>query len=187
MLEIRDAAIWDGYYSASPILSLVAVRPQREGRQSSFEDEQGNIRQVNYQSTRVDSQQRLKYACGLEYQAYVKLSNDLGRSMGKATAQRIYESVEAAARQAGNLVNMEGREFTQAVFLETLERVVFDFAPDGSPLFPSLTMGSEAQARFHEAWPLWISQPEFKIRFKTLIERKREEFHEREACRRLVD
>jgi hypothetical protein len=53
MAEIQAAKLWEGLYSVSPILSQIGMRPQSEGREGSFQDEEGNIKQIDYQQTTV--------------------------------------------------------------------------------------------------------------------------------------
>jgi hypothetical protein len=55
------------------------------------------------------------------------------------------------------------------------------------PIWPTMTLGSEAYAKFQRQIPEWMNNPNFHERLKSIVERKREDFYEREARRRLVD
>ncbi len=187
MIKIRDAKIWEGYYSVSPILSQIGVRPQREGRSSSFQDEQGNIQQINYQKKSVTIQRKLEEARGTTIEDFIEAAKELGIGLGKETMRSLYETLEKVTKETGNIVDLGGRPLTHDLFLDLLEKIQFDFASDGTPIWPSLNLGSEAHARFQRVWPEWSKDPEFHARLKRIIDRKREEFYERETCRRLVD
>jgi hypothetical protein len=187
MTDIRDDKIWEGFYSASPILSQIGMRQQREGRECSVQDEQGTIQQINYQPTNASVQCKVEEARGLTLEDYLEIAREPAAEMGKQVVRRLYEMIHETATKAGNVVDAGGRPFTYDLFLEILEKVQFDFNADGSPIWPSLNLGSEAYAKFKRQWPEWLKDENFYTRLSTVIDRKREEFYEREACRRLVD
>lgn len=187
MTEIRDEKIWEGLFSVSPILSQIGMRPQREGRSSSFQDEQGNIRQIDYKLKSVPIQRKLEDARGMTIEDFIETAREPGIGMGKEMMRSLYEMLDKVTKETGNIVNLGGRPLTYELFLDLLEKIQFDFAQDGSPMWPSLNLGSEAHAHFQRVWPEWLKNPEFHARLKRIIDRKREEFYEREACRRLVD
>jgi hypothetical protein len=185
--EIRDINFWEGYYSASPILAQIAARPQREGRQNSFQDEQGSIRTMDYKKRSITIRRKLEEARGLTDRKFAEAAREAGLAMGREVARGIYETVEKAAKEAGNLVNLGGRPLTSDLFLELLNKILMDFAPDGSPIWPTFSVGSDAQAQFQQQWPEWLKDRAFRTGLERIIERKKEQFYEREACRRLVE
>src|SRR5208282_3284570 len=97
MIKIRDAKIWEGYYSASPILSQIGVRPQREGRESSFQDEQGNIQRIDYQKATVTSRLKLEEACGMTIEDFTERSKETGFRMGSEAVRGINEKISKVA------------------------------------------------------------------------------------------
>ena len=58
--KVRNTKFWEGYYAASPILSQIGARPQREGRNSSFQNEQGKIERIDYQKKSITIQCKLE-------------------------------------------------------------------------------------------------------------------------------
>lgn len=187
MIEIRDDKFWEGYYSVSPMLSQIGMRPQREGHQSSFQDEQGKIQEINYKKKTVTIQRKLEYARGMTIEEYIETAKEPGIGIGKETMRSIYEMLEKVTKETGNVVNLGDRPLTYDTFLDLLEKIQFDFTPDGTPRWPSLSLGSDAQAHLQRVWPEWIKDPKFHERLTKIMDNKREEFYEREACRRLVD
>jgi hypothetical protein len=187
MTKMRDAKLWEGYYSASPVLSQVGVRPQREGKSNSFQDEEGIIRQIEHKKTSVTTQRKLEEAKGMTLTQFCEAASEPGREMGKAIVSRLFDMFHKASEESGNVVDAGGGPLTYDLFLQVLEKIRLDFSSDGTPMLPSLNLGSEAHAQFERLWPEWIKTPDFQIRFNQILDRKREEFYEREACRRLVD
>jgi hypothetical protein len=187
MIKIRDAKFWEGYYSASPILSQIRVRPQRDGRDSSFQDEQGNIQRIDYQKASVTTWLKLEEACGMTIEAFTEHSKETGFRMGSEAVRQITEKISKAAKETGNVFAYKGGPITPSLFLEILEKVIINFAVDGTPIWPSFDPTSQADAQVQSQWPEWLEDQEFQTRLKKIIKRKREEFYAREACRRLVD
>jgi hypothetical protein len=187
MIKIRDAEMWKGLYSVSPILSQIGMRPQREGRKSSMEDEQGTIQQIDYKKQSVTIQRKLDDARGMTLEGYVETARELGIGMGKQMVQNLYLMIDRVTKETGNVVDARGRSFSSDIFLELVEKMLLDFTANGTPIWPTLTLGSKAHAEFQRLWPEWIKDLTFQTRLQAIVDRKREEFYERETCRRLVD
>jgi hypothetical protein len=93
--------------------------------------------------------------------------------MGKAA-----ESVGNVTRNAGNL---------RECFLAMVEKVEMDFDENDNPIHPSIVAGKEVVKELMKLAPEVENDPEFKKKHDEIIERKRLEFHEREAARKLVE
>ena len=186
-MKIRNDKIWDGYYSVSPLLSKIRMRPQREGRDSSFQDEQGNIKQIDYQKKTVTIQRKLEEARGMTPEDFVRAATEPGAGMGNETMRTLYETLDKVTKETGNSVDAGGGPITQKMFLEIMHKIQFDFTQDGKPIWPTLTLGSAAHIEFQRRWAEWMGDVAFINQLNDLIDSKREEFREREACRRLVD
>jgi hypothetical protein len=82
MCEIFNAQIFDAMFSVSPILSQIGVRAQREGRKSSFQDEQGNVRQIDYKLISVPIERKLDEARGMSMDNFLAVAREGGIGMG---------------------------------------------------------------------------------------------------------
>jgi hypothetical protein len=184
MTEVRNAQMFNGMYSVSPILSQIAVRAQREGRASSFQDEQGAIKQIDYKKISVSIQRKLEDARGLTPDEFIEAAREPGIGMGKEMMRGVWGMLDKVTQETGNVVN---GPLNHDLFLDLVEKVQFDFDRDGTPQWPSLHLGLEAYAKFQHKFPEWLKDPQFQTRLNRIMERKREEFYERETCRRLVD
>jgi hypothetical protein len=187
MSELRNAQIFDAMWSASPILSEMRVRPQREGTSSSFEDEGGRVRAVEYQQRSVSTQHRLVEGRGMTMGKFLETARQPGRELGKLMILDVFQVTKKAVQEVGNVMDAGGRELTFDLLLDGWERIQIDFGPDGKPHLPSIVVGSEAYAELQRKIPEWEKDPRFRARLEEIMRRKREDFCEREACRRLVD
>lgn len=187
MIELRDDQMLDAIYSASPMLSQIATRAQLEGKDSSFQDEQGKIRKIDYKKKSVTIQRRLEDAKGMTLKEFVDTAREPGKKMGEEMARGVYQSIDQATRETGNVINAKGGSFTYDLFLDGLDKVQIDFTPDGNPKWPTAHVNSAMHAELKRLLPEWEKEPAFQARMKSMVERKREEFYAREACRRLVE
>jgi hypothetical protein len=184
MTEIRNEEMFDAIYSVSPVLSQIPTRPQREGRSSSFQDEQGVVQPIDYKLISIPIQRKTKEARGMSPTEFVETAREPGIGMGTEMMRRLYEMLEKTTQKTGNVVN---GPLSYDLFLDLLEKIQFDFGDDGNPIWPSLQLGSDAHAKFKLQFPEWLKEPKFHARLKTIVEHQREKYYEREACRRLVD
>ncbi len=111
----------------------------------------------------------------------------IAKEMAGQAKRHAYEAISEAVERAGNVVNAQGRPLTPDTFLEVLEKMDIDFDPSGQPIMPTLVVGTELAAKLRERVPEWERDPANARRFEDLIRRKREEWRDREARRRLVD
>jgi len=187
MTELRNKQMFDALFSVSPILSQIPSRPQREGRSSSFQDEQGKIKEIDYKLISVPIQRKLEDARGMTLQEFVETAREPGTGVGKEMMRGLFEMLDKVTQETGNVVNCGGKPIDSTSFLDLLDKVQIDFTPEGIPHWPSFCSGSTMQAQLQEQFPKWLVDPAFQTRLAKIVERKREEFFERETCRRLVD
>lgn len=82
-------------------------------------------------------------------------------------------------------LDAKGRRFDAQILIEILEKMQIDFYPDGTPheIFLDPPPTPEVMAAVDKEFE---SKPELKMKFDKLMEKKKEEWHAREADRKLV-
>ncbi len=88
------------------------------------------------------------------------------------------------------VTDANGRPFTAELYLETLEKVDFDFDEEGN--WKGLDFWQEYQnpqllAKVESEKKRFASEPELREKLEALIARKRQQWNDREANRKLVD
>lgn len=107
------------------------------------------------------------------------LAMELAQKKMELFDRKFRESVE----EVGNAFNANGAPLTQDMFLVMLERVDMDFGPDGRPTGEMRFTSPKADAAFQK----WFSEPCFMSRYNLVLDRKRNEWRDRESNRKLVD
>ncbi|MGH7982554.1 MAG: hypothetical protein ACREFF_05340 [Candidatus Udaeobacter sp.] len=187
MRELFNAQMFDAMHTAAPMLLQIPVRPQREGRESSFQDEGGKVRVIDFQRQTAAVEIKTENARGMTLEEFVSAARKPGTELGTKIALDIYSTIGAATEEVGNVINARGGPFTFDLLLACIEKVQLDFLPDGRPRFPELHLGAAAYTDVQRQLPEWNRDPECRKRFEEVLRRKREEFLERETRRRLAD
>lgn len=187
MRELFNEQMFYGMNSVSPILSEIAHHQQREGKESSYQDEQGKLRKINYQKRSVAFEHKFLEARGMSFEDFVKVAREPGIEMGKLMLKDLFQRMEEVTKETGNVINADGNPLTYEFLLSAWDKIQIDFDERGRPKLPSLVLDPRTHAELQQKLPHWIAEPEFQRRCKDLFLVKRREFCEREACRRLVE
>jgi len=105
----------------------------------------------------------------------------------RQVSQKIIKEIQEAAEQVGNTVNANGKSLTKEHFLELLEKIDTGFDEQGEWIRPSLIMHPNFWKENEEKFKQWDLDKDFIKRQEKIINKKREEWHAREALRKLVD
>lgn len=130
----------------------------------------------------------------IDLENYEKLSledllNKIRSSAREIAIQRnkmIYEEVEKASKKVGNVIDFKDKPFSAELFLKALEKILISFDLKGNPILPTIVAGKKAYKKINEVLPELDRNPQIKSKFEELINKKRMEWNDREASRKLV-
>lgn len=109
-----------------------------------------------------------------------------GRDFADKKTKLILDGIEEAVRKVGNVIGPNSNTAEQ--FFEMIEKRVFDFDKNGQMIWGQFVVGNKETADKLKATMTQIaSTPELRARCLVLVEKKRGEFLDREAARKLVD
>jgi hypothetical protein len=78
-------------------------------------------------------------------------------------------------------------ELTPEIFLSMIERLEITFQSNGAPNLPQIVSGTAMMEKFVRMKPLWEANPEYAERMTKIIDKKRIQWNERQASRKLVE
>lgn len=110
---MRDAfnnELFRAMWAVSPILTEIRVRPQTEGKEASYEREDGTIIEIDYKLQSVERRCHFEEAEGLAPEAFLQIAADFGEEMGNKMLADILKTVGQVTQEIGNVVNCEGKE-----------------------------------------------------------------------------
>jgi len=157
---------------------------QHEGHRSTFHRHDGSVGEINYKEFSHTISIPSADMPGLGVEQLAGKLNEIGEQMQKSMTHRFTEVMDEASKQAGTGVDFGNRPLDAEGVLQSLEKITMDFGIDGKKQ-PDLVLimhpNLQAQAEKIE------QDPEFIRKRSELIERKREEYYDRESRRKLVD
>ena len=162
------------------------VRPIIEGKRSDFQREDRQVKPLDVKRHQVKATFKTEDGKGMTREAFESKARELGEGLGKKMWEMMFQAVEEAVTETGNSLQIKGGEFTQEDFLRMLEMTQHGFDERGHPtnvLVASPTMVETLKKREAE----WGQDEGFKAKVNKVRKRKKEEFDEREARRRLVE
>ena len=158
-----------------------------EGHQWSFRRTDGSEDSQQYQ----DIQEQLE----VEFSEVPNLGPDEIREkldkVAEKTARQeirvIFSEIDRAIRETGNEVNAHGQPLSKELFLQTIERMDMDFDEKGDWIPPTIFMHPDLWEAKKNEIRSWETDSEFQMKHNAIIDRKKEEWCDRENRRKLVD
>lgn len=170
-----------------PLLSRVRHKRHFEGNRWEAITEDGKRRETEY--VRSSAPQTVNRADVLQkgIGAFLETVSPIAEEMQKQAVELMAKTLERVTAETGNVVDAGGKPITFDHYMEMYEKVWVDFDDAGNPYPHTLVAGPEVITKLQESMKEWESDPEKASRFHKLIERKREEWRDRESHRKLVD
>jgi len=112
---------------------------------------------------------------------------EVAASLIRQQSDHVFEAFERVSEMGGCVLKIEGLPKTFDEFLGHFERFPLSFDDNGRPSRPEFLVPPGAKAIFESRQREWLSMPENRKRLADVIERKREEWDDRESHRELVD
>lgn len=171
-------------------LGLFAGMPparQHEGNRLEYMTIDGDEKKVAYQRTAVGYEVRPADIPAMTFGDAVAAVAGKGRELGIQQAQLYFESLNRSIEEVGNSVDAGGQPFTVALFLRLLDTVRIAFDDQSNPLFPTLHMGPDLEARASQVLEEVSRDPSAQARLNEIVEKKRGEWNAEQDRRKLVD
>lgn len=162
------------------------VRPIVEARSSDYQRDDGKINPLQLKRKTVSSQVDVSHGRGLTLELFDAKAKELGHAVGKQMFQGMLDAVNEAAKETGNTVAIKKGAITQADLLKIFDTPAESFDEQGNSNM-TFVLNPELARELAEKELQWSRDPKFVAQITELKQRKRREFDEREARRRLVD
>ena len=179
--KVWNRILFDAVGFSDPLISQIAVRVQREGHRSL----QGES-ELEYKAMSVSHQWKPEVGKGIPTEEFFGLPRQLGKEMATGQAKDVFEAISQPTSRSGAIDRSEG-PLTFELWLRKMEAFEIDFNEDGMPQWPQWFLSNNAIGELKASMKdgdLTTGQTQ---RMAELVARKRREFDEREARRRLVE
>lgn len=116
------------------------------------------------------------------YGHIAKMAEDMASSMTRTMYERLGENLD----RAGQSISAQGRGFSPELLLEMFEKMEMDFDEHGNVKNIYMTAAPSQSAQITAALKRLETEPELRAKHDALMERKRGNWRDREASRKLV-
>jgi hypothetical protein len=185
----RDLLRWvrEQIPALTPLLQGIQTFRQHEGRVANIVRQDQSEAGVEYHQSSVKFETHRDEMRTLDLNALKQKLMDLAKRLGEEQEKNFLQFVSKTAESTGNVVKAEG-EFTPDHLLELISRLPEDFDPETLERVPGavFVLHPETAAKLLPKAKGWEQNPEFKAKLKDITNRKREEWRDREANRKLV-
>jgi hypothetical protein len=177
-------------HSARQQLGPFAESPrliQHEGDRHSYNTVNGDERTADYQELAVEVRFAKSDILRMTLEDVLKFLTENGRELGAKEAEFHFGRLNAIMKEAGNVVDGQGRPITFDLYLEMLEKLHIAFDDFGNPRIPTIVVAPHLTQRVEEMLQEAAADEGARVRFETVMEQKRKEWDEEQNRRKLVD
>jgi hypothetical protein len=166
---------------SDPLIAELEFRVQKEGTRAFIGDSE-----MEYRKASVQHQWRPEAGKGLPFDEFFTLADKLGREMARQQAEHCFQVLSTPGPHNAVLERTD-KQVSFDDFVLKMEGIELDFDKAGMPKWPMWFVAPDVYVSLQQNPEASRLTEERKQRLADLVLRKRKEFDEREARRRLVD
>ncbi|MFB0875793.1 MULTISPECIES: hypothetical protein [unclassified Sphingobium] len=166
-----------------PMMGLVKSHIQFEGRQSAIQRETGELDETPITSASGEISIEFVDLAEFTEELVGKHLDDIAQQLARGMSEHFQQRMHEVTEKVGNVVDGQGKPFSEELFLEVMEKIEHNFGPDGSWQPPTMIVGPGMAEKIAAAGEM---SSEGNKRLKAILERKRDDHRRREAARILV-
>lgn len=187
MAETFSHYLFEALWDESPILRCIPVSPQLEGRSATYERVGGEMVDVDYKAQSVQRKLEFQEARGLAPDAFMEAAASIGSEMAAKMSEDVFAYLSKTIDSVGNVAVSRDDGISFESFLDLNSKMDLDFKDDGSPVNRTIVLSPEVHRTFRASLQEWHADAEKCAAMDAVLKRKKQEFNEREARRRMVD
>ncbi len=172
-----------GPFAESP---RMVIHEHGENTVSELVREDGTIERSSLTRTEVKVEQNLKELENFTPGALVSKLDEVAGEMGKRMFKKNLEKFEATLKTAGRGIDMAGKPLTLDAVLDMLEGTLVSFDEKGEPRMPTMMAHPDVARKLMRLFEEAKDDERLQRRYRQVIQKKKDEWHVREACRKLV-
>ena len=174
-----------------PIISMIHFRESYEGDTFKFTTEDGFSQTGTYEeiSTKFEITKDEVVKRGPE--AYFSRVQKIGEEWIELQSRLLFQKMNEVTEITGNIVDAKSKPLSPELILAALDKVAISFDEYGNANLPALVVhpdkleSMKKEFRKYESDPLFMIK--YKLTYKLIIDKKRQEWFDRESDRKLVD
>ena len=171
-----------------PLLSEIRRSIIQEGNSLAITSSDGYSSKTSYQEFVTHFEISFEEIIKNGPEAFYSRVSEISKEMAGKMAKHTIAMLEKVTERTGNVVKSEkGEGITPKLILDVLEKIEISFDASGNPIMPTLIVTPEDYKKLTETKMDLESAQELEKRRKEIIEKKRNEWVDRESNRKSVD
>lgn len=158
----------------------------KEGRRVVTIRPDGRNEETELQTASAETSIRFDEVPHLSIQDRLTKLDEAAPEMARQISEYAFGQINEAVERVGNVVYGGGKALSPEVYLEVIEKIHLDFDANGKPRELSLVIPPHLEQRAKETLEKLHQDPEYSKRYQEIIDKKRMEWRDREAARKLV-
>jgi hypothetical protein len=164
-----------------PVLSQIRHKPIHEGDVSVIQHTNGMVVEDPYEELSAGLVVSTRDVIEKGVEAFYEAATPMIEEMVSKQAKLMFDRIDESTRRSGNIIDGKNRELAET-FLEAVEALQIEFDNDGKPEF-QLVVNPIMEERMQQL----LNDRSTKTKYEQILEKKREEWRDRENNRKLVD
>lgn len=157
-----------------------------EGHQLFIQNDLGEIEKAELHEVREEIELNLREYEKISTEDFRNKINKIAEEIAHKRNKVTYEEISKYTKKAGTDVKAKGKQLTPDNVLEGFERLLIPFDPSGRPELPTIVTGPKLEKTLMNVTDELKNNPKYRKKLDELLIRKKREWDEREAARKLV-
>ncbi len=184
--EVLDDHLRTRAHAKLGVFNQVSQTLVHEGDRMRTSRADGSVEETEFREASAEVSIKRSEVPTLTAEARLGMIEKLADDMAAAVSKGLFETLHTSLDAAGQTVSARGKALSHEVFFEVLEKLHVEFDAQGQPSGLQLVVGPQMAPTIQRPEEEFQSDPELRRRHADLMERKRREWRDREAARKLV-
>jgi hypothetical protein len=167
----------------APIFTKMQTRAQHEGKLHTYDRVGASTKSEGPEWMAIPVKVELAEVPELVGDKLTARLDALATEIAQQKMDLFHRRFKESAEEVGNAFDAKGAPLTQDMFLSMLEGVDMEFGANAQPTADFGSTNPKIDAKVRE----WFNDPSFQSRYNSIVDRKRDEWRDRESHRKLVD
>lgn len=174
-----------------PIISMIHFRESYEGDTFRFTTDDGFSQTGTYKeiSTKFEISKDEIVKKGPD--AYFSRIPQIAKDWIERQSRLLFQKMDEVTETTGNIVDAKSKPLSPELILAALDKVAVSFDEFGNANLPAIVVHPDKLERMKKEFQRYESDPllmiKYKLMYKLIIDKKRQEWLDRESDRKLVD
>lgn len=172
---------------AAPLASRIRSYYQAEGDHFTFETTEGQLVTKGFQRMEARFELPTGLASSATHEEFLKRASESAKAIAHQTEGVLFSTLDEETRRSGNAIDAKGKPFDPGLMWDAIERMDLEFDEcSGEPKMPTIVLHPDMMKAIAQKIADWEADPAFQKRRIEVLAAKKEQWRDRESCRKLV-